>query len=188
MTSCGSDGEVMAKAVDDPRAFTAIFERHFSAIHRYLARRIGTDAADDLAAGVFRVALERRASFRPDTTDARPWLYGIATTLLRRHRRREVRRLRAIARMEGPDPRPDVASDMSEGLIDADIAAALHGLRGDDRDAVLLYACADLTYEDVADALGIPVGTVRSRLHRARRQLRRSLSTGSDDEGADDDG
>lgn len=92
-----SDADCLARSLEEPKAFEPIFDRHFSAVHRYLHRRAGRDLADELAAETFAVAFERRASCR-SSGSALPWLYGIATNLLRRRRRTERRRLRAYGR------------------------------------------------------------------------------------------
>ena len=159
--------------------FATVFDRHYDAIHRYLARRVGPDLADDLAAETFTEGF--RARFRFDTTrpDARPWLFGIATNLLRHHRRGEARRLRAYARLDRPAD-ADGGFGGVEARLDAEragpaIADALTHLSAGDRDVLLLLAWADLRYEEIAVALRIPVGTVRSRLHRARRRVRELL-------------
>lgn len=127
-------------------------------------------------AETFLVAFESRESFDPQWEDARPWLFGIATNLLRRHHRTEARRLRAFAKAAGRaahDDGPDrVAERLDAAAATAGIAAALRGLTSADRECLLLYAWADLTYEGIAIATGVPIGTVRSRLNRARRVLR----------------
>lgn len=91
--SSAADAEVVAASISEPERFSEIFERHFAVIHAYLARRIGSELADDLAAQVFTVAFERRRTFRPEAQSALPWLYGIATNLMRSHRRNERRLL-----------------------------------------------------------------------------------------------
>jgi hypothetical protein len=88
-----SDGELIAQSAVTADAFHAVFDRHFKVVYRYLARRVGRDRAEDLAAQTFTVAFARRATFRPDATDARPWLLGIATNLLMNDRRGERRSL-----------------------------------------------------------------------------------------------
>jgi RNA polymerase sigma-70 factor, ECF subfamily len=171
-----SDADAMVASVRDPEAFEVVFARHVSAIHRYLHRRVGKDLADELAAQTFEIAFTRRTSFDPARGDAGPWLYGIAANLLRTHRRTERRQLLAFAR-SGVDPvAPDEFGPADER---ADAAVAFRGLaqrlarlRDDDRDALLLFAWAGLSYEQVAEALAVPVGTVRSRIARARRVLR----------------
>jgi RNA polymerase sigma factor (sigma-70 family) len=176
-----SDADVIARSADAPEAFAALFDRHASAIHRYLARRIGVGVADDLLGQTFLVAFERRSGYDTGRADARPWLYGIATNLLRRHQRQEVRAFRALSRA-GADPgnagchADRVAERVDAGAVSRELAAALAGLKTPDRDVLLLHAWADLPYEEIARALDIPVGTVRSRLHRARSLVRGALS------------
>jgi RNA polymerase sigma factor (sigma-70 family) len=165
---------VIARSLSDPSAFGVIFDRHFDAVHRYLARRVGHGGADDLAASTFTVAFERRRSFRRDATTARPWLFGIATNLLRNERRAEQRALELLARIRPTLSEPGW-NDLEEA---ARLAAALGGLDADRRDVLLLYAWEDLSYEEIAAALRVPVGTVRSRLARARAHLRAALSQG----------
>ena len=165
------DGHRIASSVDRPDEFAVIFERHFDAIHRYIARRLGPGLADDLAATVFAEAFAGRAGFLADVDDARPWLYGIATNLIRRHRRRERAGWRAYAK-HGIDP---FGIDAQPRLDEVAVARALSRIAKADRDALLLMVWADLTYDDIATALDIPVGTVRSRIHRARARLRVEL-------------
>ena len=124
----------------------------------------------------FLVAFERRDRFDHSWDDARPWLLGIATNLLRRHHRTESRMLQTLSR-RGAAARSDDHADAVASRVDAAagaaaIARALGGLSRDDRECLLLYAWADLTYEGIAQATGVPIGTVRSRLNRARRILR----------------
>ena len=92
--SASTDAEVVRRSLVDPTAFALVFDRHFVAVHRYVHRRAGRDIADEVAGETFRVAFEARARWSRETPDARPWLLGIATNLLRRHRRDEERRLR----------------------------------------------------------------------------------------------
>lgn len=159
--------------------FAALFDRHAVAVHRYLARRIGAMVADDLLAQTFLVAYERRAGYDRSRPDARPWLYGIATNLLRRHQREEVRQYRAWART-GVDPALESHALRVVERVDAQawsrpLAAALAGLKPGEREVLLLLAWGELTYPEIASALDIPIGTVRSRLHRARAAVRDAL-------------
>ena len=159
----------------EPDAFGTIFERHFSAVHRYAQRRAGADAADEIASETFLVAFDQRRRFRGDQTDARPWLLGIATNLLRRHWRAEQRQLKAFARtLELAPVRGDdaIVTDRCEAWDGQTLARALAKLSRDDRDALLLFVWSDLSYRQIASALAVPVGTVRSRIARARRQMR----------------
>lgn len=161
---------MIERSVREPDAFGVIFDRHFDAVHAYLARRVGGGRADDLASSTFTVAFERRSRFRPDATTARPWLLGIATNLMRNERRAEKRALDVVGWL---------SSEGGGGSTDAGEAGhlghLLAGLDREQRDVLLLYAWEELTYEEIAEALGIPIGTVRSRLARARSRLRNAL-------------
>jgi RNA polymerase sigma-70 factor (ECF subfamily) len=169
-----TDGELISRSATTPDAFHELFDRHFRAVHRYLARRVGRDRADDLGSQTFTVAFTRRMTFRPDATDARPWLLGIATNLLMNERRAEQRSLEAIARIQA-QPAPPGAELADDGL-DHQVATALAELDPDQRDVLLLFAWGELSYEEIARALAIPVGTVRSRMSRARSHLRQRLA------------
>lgn len=113
------DGAALAASLTRPAEFAPVFDRHYDAVHAYLQRRVGPDAADELAAQTFLVAFERRARYDPSRPDARPRLFGIATNLLLHHRRQVVRQLRAYART-GADP----VLDAFEGVEDRLDAAA----------------------------------------------------------------
>lgn len=142
---------------------------------------MGLELADDLASETFVVAFRRRATYDRSRPDARPWLFGIATHLLRHHYRTERRKLAAYAKtgvdpVVASDPGFDAAEDRAQAkALGPALARALAPLRPGDRDALLLLAWADLSYQEIAEALGIPIGTVRSRLARARRQVRELL-------------
>jgi len=171
-----SDADVMGESLHDPRRFALLFDRHAGVVFRFLIRRVGRDTADELLGDTFRIAFERRETFDRDRPSARPWLFGIATNLVAKHRRAEARRLRAAGRLAAEAP-PDVPTDAVVAGVDARqvwprVAQAIAELPDGERDALLLYAWEELTYEEVAVALDIPVGTVRSRLNRARGRLR----------------
>jgi RNA polymerase sigma factor (sigma-70 family) len=177
----GLDSDAISASTGAPAGFATIFDRHFDAVHGYLQRRVGPDLADELAAQTFLVAFDGRGGYDPDQPDARPWLFGIATNLLRRHHRDEVRQFRAYAR-SALDPVMD-AFDGIEARLDAtkmrrELVEALAGLPAEELDALLLYAWAELSYPEIACALDIPTGTVRSRLSRARRRIRAALEGG----------
>ena len=180
------DAAIIEHSLRRPERFAAIFDRHAPHIQRYLARRLGPQVADDLVAETFLVAFGKRARYDLNRLDARPWLYGIATNLARQHQREEVREYRLRAAV-GPAPVHDghadrVAAQVSAAAMHRLLAAALAELSLGDRDVLLLIAWETLTYEEVAEALGIPVGTVRSRLNRARRQVRAALATATNKE------
>ncbi|MER7244563.1 sigma-70 family RNA polymerase sigma factor [Kribbella sp. NPDC000426] len=158
-----------------------MFDRHAPAIHRYIARRLGTGEADDLVGQTFLIAFERRDRF-DESSGVLPWLYGIATNLIRRRRRDEIRQYRAYSRSDAgtASAEADTLSAEVADRVDAEttsraLAGVLAGLRQTDRDVLLLYAWEDLSYPEIAAALKIPAGTVASRLHRARRVLRAAL-------------
>ncbi len=186
MTGGSNDSQLIRRSLADPAAFAGIFDRHFDPVFGYLCRRVGARLAEDLAAETFVIAFERRREFRLAADDARPWLLGIATNLASRERRREGRQLRAYSRsaaralvddaLEGADDRADAARGRSL------LASTLAELPVEQREVVVLHAWADLSYEEIADALSVPVGTVRSRLSRARRSFRTRLEEVGDDE------
>ncbi|SDL57364.1 RNA polymerase sigma-70 factor, ECF subfamily [Nonomuraea maritima] len=175
----GADSELVSASLTEPEAFAELFDRYSAMLYRYVAKRLGPDHAEDLVGETFLIAFSRRRSYDLIYTDARPWLFGILTKLVSRHHRKEAARYRALLRapvdsaVESPADR--VAAGVSAQAVRADLAGALAALPAKDRDVLLLIAWGDLTYEEVAQALGIPVGTVRSRLNRGRRKVRAAL-------------
>lgn len=176
-----TDNEIIRRSRDSPAEFAALYDRHASVIYRYAARRAGDFVADDVMSETFLIAFERRETFDPSREDARPWLFGIATNLLRRHHRAEARMLSALAksapREATSDTSDSIAAQVDAAAATARIAGVLKGMPGIDRETLLLYAWADLSYEQIACAMDVPVGTVRSRLNRARKTLRTGLGT-----------
>ena len=177
------DSDTIRRSGATPAAFAELYDRYARAVFRYAAGRVGNGHADDIMSETFLVAFDRRESFDPAVGDARPWLFGIATTLMRKHARVEAKAWKGLV-ADGAAAVPVDAIEAIGSRIDAEaavkaIAAALRKMPTRDRDALLLYAWADLDYEGVAQALGIPVGTVRSRLNRARRTLRAASHRGS---------
>ncbi|WP_019635072.1 RNA polymerase sigma factor [Actinomadura atramentaria] len=174
-----SDKAIIERSRRDPEAFAALYDRHAPAIHRYLARRLGRDLADDLLAETFLRAFRQRDRYNPERLNALPWLYGIATNLIGQHRRHEVRLWRAMART-GADP---AAISADEGVADRvaaqgvrpDLARALSRLERGQRDVLLLTASGDLSPAEIGAALGVATGTVHSRLSRARTKMREAL-------------
>jgi RNA polymerase sigma factor (sigma-70 family) len=172
------DSDAISASTATPADFAAIFDRHFDAVYAYLQRRVGRDLADELSAQTFLVAFDIRSRYDLTRPDARPWLFGIATNLLRRHRRDELRELRAYAR-SAADPVLD-AFDGVDARIDASslrlqLVEALAQLPAEELDTLLLFAWAELSYAEIGEALEIPVGTVRSRLSRARARIRTAI-------------
>src|SRR5215207_125288 len=173
------DAAVVLASRTDPEAVAALFDRHAGRIGRYLARRLGEQAAADLVGETFLVAFRRRYAYDLTRADALPWLYGIATTLVGQHRREEARRhrLQAALPVEPVEPFPAdrVAERVAAAAVRRTLLDAVAALRPADRDVLLLISWEQLSYEQVAAALDVPVGTVRSRLHRARRAVRARL-------------
>lgn len=173
---------MIARSVAEPARFAALYDRHAPAVHRYAAQRLGPHSADDVMSETFLVAFEKRASYDPTVTDARPWLFGIATRLMHKHVRLEARAWKGmvagLAAQLAPDMIEQAGSRMDAALLVRRLSSALRAMSAGDRDALLLYAWADLDYIAIADALEVPVGTVRSRLNRARGRLRRAAGTG----------
>jgi RNA polymerase sigma factor (sigma-70 family) len=174
-----TDSELIQDSAEEPEAFEEVFRRHFPAVLRYARRRIGQDMGEEVAAQTFLVAFDRRRSFNTSYASAKPWLLGIASNLIRHHVRDEATHLAAIAR--APVDR-SVSTPEEDERIDAErlhplLIEALGSLRAGDRDAFLLFSLADLSYEEVSTALGIPIGTVRSRIHRVRGLLRERIGS-----------
>jgi RNA polymerase sigma factor (sigma-70 family) len=173
----------VACAFAAPEDFEAVFREHFVPVHRFIARRVGRALAEDLSAEVFATAYRRRAAYHPDRGSLRSWLYGIAANVVRGHWRHEQQLLELDARVArdspGPPPGTQFADAADERMIAAalapTIAGALAALSREQREVLLLHAWADLSHEEIAAALGIALGTARSRLSRARAALRAQL-------------
>ncbi len=182
-----TDAEVIASSLTSPAAFGDLFDRHATTMFRYFVRRVGPDDADSLLGELFRIAFEKRTGFDTDRAEARPWLYGIASNLLARHRKGEARRLDATARLVNTSvAASEVFSDVDARLDAsrrwADVADAIATLPQGERDALLLYAWEGMPYDQIASALDVPVGTVRSRLNRARGRLRELVGGGGEEQ------
>src|SRR5215469_2731434 len=176
-------GKEAAGAVAALEDFEAVFREHFAPVHRFIARRVGTALAEDLAAEVFVTAYRRRAAYQPGRGSLRSWLYGIAANVVRGHWRDEQQLLELDARVArdplGLPPAAQFADAVDERVIAATlaprIAGALAALNPEQREVLLLHAWAELSHEEIAAALGIAQGTARSRLSRARAALRAQL-------------
>jgi RNA polymerase sigma-70 factor (ECF subfamily) len=170
------DGTLIERSAHGrPDAFVEVARRHEVAIHAYLARRAGRQAADDLLAEVWLRAFAAREGYDTRRADARPWLYGIARNVLREHWRARS--------TDEPAALDDLRDDPWDGINDRldsagkakAIASALRALPAAEREVLLLVAWEHLTPAEAAQALGVPQGTARSRLHRARATLRQML-------------
>lgn len=165
--------------------FAVHYDEHFTDIHRYVAGRLGQDVADDIAADTFVIALRQRHRFDPARGSVRPWLFGIATKLVAQHRRQEARRYRALAKV-GPERGDGGHEEQVVNWVRAEgmqprLAKALRSLTRDQRDVLLLSALSELSNQEISEALGIPYGTVTSRLSRARAKVKAALGEDSDE-------
>ena len=171
-----SDGDLIERSVRGrPDAFVEVVRRHEVAIHGFLARRAGRQVADDLLAEVWMRAFAARTGYDPGYTDARPWLYGIARNVLRSHWRNSSGAYHA-APDETVDPWDDVNDRLDSAAGVQALASAVRALPAAEREVLLLVAWEQLTPAEAAKVLGVPQGTARSRLHRARAALRHLLT------------
>ncbi len=174
--------------------FEEVFDRHYNAVRLYAQRRLGTVDGEEIAAATFEHAFRQRARFDTDSfSSARPWLLGIANNLVRRHLRREdVRRRHPPLSIAVEESQPEPTLDaLAAAAVAPSIWAALDQLSEGDRETFLLLAQSEITYAEAADALGIPIGTVRSRMNRVRRRMREllmaagAINPGEQDRGSD---
>jgi RNA polymerase sigma-70 factor (ECF subfamily) len=161
-----------------PLSFDEAFEAEFPGLYRYLSRRVGATLADDVASETFGTAFRNWERF-DQSRPLRPWLYGIAANHLRHHWRSERRLLRLYARV-GVDPVATEETDVEElsenPVLKRRLADCLARLKPRDRELLLLHAWAELSDTEIATALQIPIGTVKSRLSRVRGRLRNQLA------------
>jgi len=172
---CADDGACIEASLADPGRFAVLFDRHGRAVASYLAHRAPASAVEDLVSETFLAAFGSRDRYAAGQPDARPWLLGVATNVLRHHWRAENRRQALVERLRRWTPdRGDPPAEGTWTEVER-VRHALDRLDPGTRDAIMLLAVADLTYDEIARALGVPVGTVRSRIFRGRRRLREWL-------------
>jgi RNA polymerase sigma-70 factor (ECF subfamily) len=177
----GSDAEYLLRSLSQPQEFSVLYARHSPAVYRFLARQTDRQAAEDILAEVFLTAFRIRERYDSSAPDARAWLLGIAANMARHHHRSEARFLRLRQRVTRQNDMTSSEDLRIEQRLDAEatrpqVEAALTELTPSHRE-VLLLSAFDLTYEEMARALNVPVGTIRSRLSRARTQMRELLGT-----------
>ncbi len=176
-----TDAEIIEASGRLPEKFAIVFDRHQAAVHAYAARRAGRQAADDVLSDVFLAAFAQRDRFDQAHESALPWLYGIAGNLIKRRWRSLASADRLLRSATGeavhavPSHEDDVVKSLDSAREWVTVRDRLCELADGDREAILLYAWEELTYLQIAAAMDIPVGTVRSRIHRARAYLRESL-------------
>lgn len=181
-TAIPSDSQLIRESWADPEQFAVVFDRHYRDVWRFIGAHVSGDVADELAAETFVAAFEGRRRFDLAYQNARPWLLGIASHQLSRHYRGRSRERRALARVGLNDTIEDSANEsisrVSAAALRPALLAALARLPAKDRTALVLHVCGELSYEETAVALSVPVGTVKSRIARARRRLAASFVTG----------
>lgn len=177
-----SDADLWARSrAGDARAFGLLFDRYANLIYNYCLRRVGgRETAQDLLSIVFLEAWRRKDKDLP-SDKVLPWLYGVASNVVRHQHRSERRFAAALGRLPEPEPEPDFTDRADERLDHEGQAdktqALLRELPKREQEVFVLCVGMELSYEDAALALDLPVGTVRSRLSRARRRIRK-LSPG----------
>ncbi len=191
-----TDAELIKASWEQPEYFEEVFSRHYRVIYRHVVRRVGPDVASDVASEVFERAFASRRKFKVEYASARPWLFGIAANLLRQHYRSHKRATRAHWKAMAREPwktadgTPEADRRVDAAALSPALEQGLSRLRRAERDVLLLYAWSDLSYPEIAAALDIPVGTVRSRLSRARARFRELMGAEwqiSDEESERDD-
>ena len=174
-----SDADLIGRSRQDPGCFATIFDRHAEEILRYAHARLGPDLAEDVTAETFLDAFRRRDRYDTSRPDARPWLYGIAVRQIGKHRRALSRQLKLLrsapAEVTAEDFDVRAAERVTAEKLRPRLAAVLCGLPRQDRDLLLLVAWAGLSYDEAAEALGLTVSAVKSRLHRIRIKAREAL-------------
>jgi RNA polymerase sigma-70 factor (ECF subfamily) len=164
----------------ETEAFAVLLERHQKTIFNLLYRMLGDyDDAAEVSQETFLSAYRSIKSFRGDSSFS-TWLYRIAVNHANTRRKNVAVWQQRTARMESLEPASDGASDPADALerkeLRERVQAALNGLEADDATIILLRDLQDVSYETVADILEVPIGTVKSRLHRARHALKARLA------------
>jgi RNA polymerase sigma-70 factor (ECF subfamily) len=173
------DARILSDSVSEPAMFSSLYERHLRSVASYVARRTGSELSEDLTAEVFVRAFRKRAVFRDDHGSALPWLLGIANHLIADHRRAERRRLEMLQRLATTRP---ASSQTTVGMLAPELVGELLRLPAADRDTLLLVVWGELSYAEAATALSVPIGTVRSRIARARQRLGAAIGQLADPE------
>ena len=179
------DAEAILDSLSHPEAFAQIFDEHFPWLYGFCTRRVGAISAEDVVGETFRRAFERRHQFDTSRSSARPWLIAIAMNIIRNESRRQERERSAVARASlelAAREVPDVTVPDSlgaEALLQRVQRGLVH-LPGAEYESLTLFVWDELSYEEIAEATAVPVGTVRSRIHRARQRLQVSLETADD--------
>lgn len=172
-----SDAEIIEASLRDGDRFREIFRRHHDRVYSFLARRVGRDLAADLASEVFVRAFKLRGRYDLSRPSCRPWLFSIAANLVGdRIRRKRIEHRQFLVWDPADDPFATSDERLAAWTLRRHLNDALASLRKDDRHVLLLHGVEEFTYQEIGEALGIPIGTVKSRLARARRQMKEQLA------------
>ena len=163
-------------------AFHEAIELHGTSVLRYVRSRVGLDAAEDVTAETFAVAWQVRSSFDPAIgLSIGAWLLGVATNVIARHGRAEARWLKSTAyatHVTSDRSAATEATDHLDGITGRDasqrVTTILCRMPAQQRDPLLLHILGELSYEEIAAVMNVPIGTIRSRISRARQKLERS--------------
>lgn len=173
-----SDPQLIRRSLADKSAFTPIFDRHYPAVHRFLVAHWGSETGADLASETFLVAFEQRERFDLSRASARPWLFGIALNLSKMEARRLRRESGAAVRGAERDELEDFVDSLIR-RVDArrqattlGLSEVLKQLRPEDLTVLTMAALGEMTHTQIAESLNVPIGTVKSRLHRTVTALR----------------
>jgi RNA polymerase sigma-70 factor (ECF subfamily) len=174
-------------AAHDPHAFGDLFDRHARSVYNHCFRRAADwSLAQDLTSVVFFEAWRKRRQVRLDGDSILPWLLAIATNCLRNASRSRRRYDRLLAKLPKPEIHEDFDDEASARADDAETMRRLLGLVGqlstEDQEVIALCDWSGLTNEEAATALGIPIGTVKSRLSRSHARLRALVNAESNEE------
>lgn len=173
-----SDPRLIRRSLVDKSAFTQIFDRHYPAVHRFLVAHWGSEVGADLASETFLIAFDQRQRFDTSRDSARPWLFGIALNLSKMEARRRRRESGAAVRGAEHDELEDFVDslvrrvDAQRQATSLGLSEVLKQLRPEDLTVLTMSALGEMTHTQIAESLDIPIGTVKSRLHRTVTALR----------------
>lgn len=173
-----SDAQLIRRSFVDKSAFAQIFDRHYPAVHRFLVAHWGSEVGADLASETFLVAFDQRERFDMSRDSARPWLFGIARNLSKMEARRLRRESGAVVRAAERDEFEDFVDllvrrlDAQRQATSLELSEVLKQLRPEDLTVLTMSALGEMTHGQIAESLNIPIGTVKSRLHRTVTALR----------------
>lgn len=169
---------MIQRSLVDASAFASVFDRHYTPLYRFLTAHWGHETGGDMASETFLVAFSQREGFDPTRASARPWLFGIAMNLSRMEARRRRREAEATMRGAQRDELEDFAEelvnmmDATQAARDLGIAQALRRLRAEDLTILTMSLFGEMSHREITETLGLPAGTVKSRLHRTVKALR----------------